>query len=140
MIPLKVTRNARTHLYIANVALTKFLSLKMNTMTQRSGDIVTIMKQVTNITCYLTSIFKNEDDLETQSRHWKLKLSAPYCRDVTHECCLVISEIGTARERKFSHFCAYFPQNRKVNLYLALLNFYLAGFQSPKFKKILNCS
>lgn len=93
MIPLKVTRNARTHLYIANVALTKFLSLKMNTMTQRSGDIVTIMKQVTNITCYLTSIFKNEDDLETQSRHWKLKLSAPYCRDVTHECCLVIDLI-----------------------------------------------
>lgn len=88
-----------------------------------------------NITCYLTSTFKNEGDLETQSRHWTFKLSVHYCQNVTNESCLVIPEIGLAREEKFSHFYACFPPYCKVNLYLALLNFYLAGFQSPKFKK-----
>lgn len=109
-------------------------------MTHRSGNIVMITKLVTNITCYLTSIFKNEEDLETQSRHWKLKLSVHYYQNVTNESCLVIPEIGPAREKKCSHFYACFSPYCKVDLYLALLNFYLAGFQSPKFKKILNCS
>lgn len=80
----------------------------MNAMTQRSGNIVTITKQVTNTTCYLTSISKNEEDLETQGKHWKLKLSVQYWQSVTNESCLVIPETDIAKEKKFSHSFACF--------------------------------
>lgn len=76
--------------------------------------MVTLTKKATNITCYLTSIFKNEEYLETQDGHWKLKLSVQYCQNVTNANCLVISEIDTAREKKFSHFYACFPHITKL--------------------------
>lgn len=67
-----------------------------------------------SITRYLTSIFKNEEDLETERKHWKLKLSVHYCQNVTNESCLVILEIAMPGRKSFLTSMLVFPHIAKL--------------------------